>query len=163
MKTSILFRSALLLACSLYAPSLNAEEIGMIPLRSTSKSVGLDGQMTFNDGGKAAGSDIFYNKDLSRLGIGVIEPTVRLSINGSVEASEYIIDDNPVGKNTDNVVAGKLGIGFDMVNNYPFGDDTLVFSENNLRIQFKDKRPEMSDWRMKINDSNYGGLDFRVS
>lgn len=161
MKKSVLLGSTLFLICTFSDTSSPAKDIGVIQLRSSpAPSVGLDGQVTFNDSGNATGANLFYDDKSSQFGLGVEEPKARLDIDGGVEASEYSIGGEQVGKNTDNRVAGKLGIGTDVVHNYPFEDDTLVLSQNNLRIQFTDNRPEQSDWRIKINDSSNGGSSF---
>jgi len=152
----------LLLACILAVPAQSADQIAVILLKARpGQSVGADGQMTFNDTGTAAGADVYYNKGNSRLGIGLTDPTVRLDVNGSVEAAEYFVDGNPVGFNTNNVIAAKLGLGVDTYAGYPFGDNTFVLSENNLRMYFHDaNHPDKSDWRIKINDSTNGGASY---
>jgi len=67
---------------------------------------------------------------------------------------DYVIND-------DLIVDGSACIGFDCVNGYSFGFDTVVLRENNLRIFFDDTSTAASfprnDWRIIANDSANGG------
>ncbi len=64
----------------------------------------------------------------------------------------------------DLIVQGSACIGFDCVNGYNFGFDTIVLRENNLRIFFDDTSTTGSfpsnDWRIIINDSANGGASY---
>lgn len=65
-------------------------------------------------------------------------------------------------------VTGSLGIGYDMVNGYSFGFNTMVMMENNLRILFDDNSNSSSfpsrSWQIEINSSANGGEDyFRIN
>jgi hypothetical protein len=63
----------------------------------------------------------------------------------------------------DLIVDGSLCVGFDCVCNYSFGFDTLVLTENNLRIFFSDTSVgsfPSGDWRIVINDSASGGASY---
>jgi hypothetical protein len=62
----------------------------------------------------------------------------------------------------DLIVQGSLCVGFDCVNNEPFGFDTIRLKENNLRILFDDTSTTAgypaNDWQLTANDSASGGL-----
>jgi hypothetical protein len=60
----------------------------------------------------------------------------------------------------DTYVKGSMGLGTDVYNGYPFGFNTLVLSENNLRILFEDPSIESVDWQIEINSSEYGGNEY---
>jgi endosialidase-like protein len=66
--------------------------------------------------------------------------------------------------NDDLVVLGSTCTGFDCFNNMPFGFDTLVLRENNLRIFFDDTSTSAgfpaNKWRLVANDSASGGASF---
>ena len=66
--------------------------------------------------------------------------------------------------NDDVIIIGSLNVGFDAVNGKNFGFDTIILSENNLRVKFEDTSNSASfpsnDWRLVANDSTNGGLNF---
>ncbi len=66
--------------------------------------------------------------------------------------------------NTDVIVQGSMQIGGDAQNNYSFGSDTFVMSENNLRMLFEDTSASASfpgnDWRFTFNDNSNGGDNY---
>lgn len=158
---SIFLGTVLLLACVLPVLSSAAEVTGVIPLRiRPAPSVGENRQMTYDNAGTADGADIFYRRESSRLGIGVVDPATALDVNGGVEAMGFSINGEPVGTNTANVVAGRLALGVDAFSGYPFGDNTFALLENNLRIYFNDDRADKSNWRIKANDSPSGGRSY---
>jgi hypothetical protein len=58
-----------------------------------------------------------------------------------------------------------LGVGMDMLIGYEFGYNTLVLTENNLRILFADSDPEggdapSNDWQLIANDTHNGGDNY---
>ncbi|HWS99585.1 MAG TPA: tail fiber domain-containing protein [Pyrinomonadaceae bacterium] len=61
----------------------------------------------------------------------------------------------------DLIVQGSLCVGFDCVNNEPFGFDTIRLKENNTRILFDDTSTSAgypaNDWQLTANDSASGG------
>jgi hypothetical protein len=60
----------------------------------------------------------------------------------------------------DLIVQQSLCVGFDCVNNEPFGFDTIRLKENNLRILFMDTSVgtfPTRDWQLVANDSASGG------
>ncbi len=63
----------------------------------------------------------------------------------------------------DVIIDGSLNVGIDSVCNRSFGFDTIILSENNLRILFEDTSSSASfpsnDWRLTANDSTNGGLN----
>jgi len=65
---------------------------------------------------------------------------------------------------TDVIVQGSICVGFDCVSSESFGFDTQRLKENNLRIHFDDTSNSASfpgnDWRIAINDSSNGGLNY---
>ena len=75
----------------------------------------------------------------------------------SQAAADQVIPD-------DLIVQGSTCVGFDCVNNEPFGFDTLKLKENNLRIFFEDTSTSTgfptNDWRLIANDSASGGSNF---
>ncbi len=151
----------LLLSGILPVLSSAVENTAVIPLRiRPAPSVGENREMTYNNAGTADGADIFYRRESSRLGIGVVDPAAALDVNGGVEAMGYSINGQPVGTNTANVIAGRLALGFDAAPGYPFGDNTFVLIENNLRIYFNDDRADKSNWRIKANDSAIEGRSY---
>lgn len=77
---------------------------------------------------------------------------------------------SPAGAGRDQVIAddlivqGSLCVGFDCINNEPFGFDTIRGKENNVRLHFLDTStaggfPARS-WELTANDSASGGLDY---
>ncbi len=79
-----------------------------------------------------------------------------ISTSGAVRnitAADQVIPD-------DLIVQGSLCVGFDCVNNEPFGFDTIRLKENNLRILFMDTSVgtfPTRDWQLVANDSASGG------
>ena len=71
--------------------------------------------------------------------------------------ADFVISD-------DLIVDGSACVGFDCVNGYNFGFDTIVLRENNLRIFFDDTSSAASfpsnDWRILINQSDNGGQEY---
>ena len=65
---------------------------------------------------------------------------------------------------TDVVVQNSLGVGVDTSAAESFGFDTVRLKENNLRIHFDDTSASASfpanDWRIVINDTANGGLNY---
>jgi hypothetical protein len=62
----------------------------------------------------------------------------------------------------DLIVQGSECVGFDCVNNEPFGFDTIRLKENNLRIFFMDTSVSpfpTTDWQLVANDSASGGVN----
>jgi len=83
--------------------------------------------------------------------------TLAVALNaGSARADQCFADDV--------VVDGSLNVGFDSVCNRNFGFDTVVLSENNLRMFFEDTSSTASfpsnDWRIVINDTTNGGANY---
>ncbi len=142
--------------------AFGADNIAVIPLRtSPAPSVGTHQQMTYNNAGSAAGADVFYDRKNSRFGIGVDVPETDLDVDGIVEANEFFIDGKSIGTNTDNVISGNLGIGFDSVQGQNFGDNVIILKENNLRIVFTGAADNnKSDWRLQINDNANEGDNY---
>jgi len=66
--------------------------------------------------------------------------------------------------NDDVIVDGSMNVGLDSQLNRGFGFDTMIFSENNLRVLFEDTSSSASfptnDWRIVINDSSNGGDNY---
>ena len=66
--------------------------------------------------------------------------------------------------NDDVIIDGSLNVGLDAVNGKAFGFDTIILSENNLRIRFEDTSVVPSfpsnDWRLIANDSSNGGANY---
>ena len=64
----------------------------------------------------------------------------------------------------DVILPSSLGIGVDMNPGYEFGFNTMVLSENNLRILFNDTSNSAAfpnkDWQLVANDSNNGGENY---
>ncbi len=79
-----------------------------------------------------------------------------LFASGKAAADQVIPDDL--------IVQGSTCTGFDCVNNMAFNFDTLVLSENNLRIFFDDTSVSAgfpaNKWRLTANDSASGGASF---
>jgi hypothetical protein len=72
----------------------------------------------------------------------------------SIQNDQVIADDL--------IVTGSIGCGFDMVNNYNFGFNTFVMSENNLRILFDDTSLgefPSNDWALEANETSSGGVN----
>ncbi len=61
--------------------ALAADKVAVIPLLS-SKAAGTDGQVQYNDSGKAAGAEVYYNKNSSKVGIGTTFLDTKLVIYG---------------------------------------------------------------------------------
>jgi len=63
--------------------------------------------------------------------------------------------------NDDVIIIGSLNVGFDAVSGKGFGFNTIILSENNLRIKFEDTSSSASfpsnDWTLEANDSTNGG------
>jgi ethanolamine utilization protein EutP (predicted NTPase) len=63
----------------------------------------------------------------------------------------------------DLIVQGSIGCGIDMVNNYSFGYNTFVMSENNTRILFDDTSNSAgfpsNDWVLEANETSSGGVN----
>jgi len=57
---------------------------------------GNDGQVVYNDGGVAAGSDIFFDDANNRVGIGTDSPTEVLHVAGNIQASGTIKSGNSI-------------------------------------------------------------------
>ncbi|MCI0347679.1 MAG: tail fiber domain-containing protein, partial [Chloroflexi bacterium] len=73
----------------------------------------------------------------------------------SIHAADQVIPD-------DLIVQGSLCVGFDCVNNEPFGFDTIRLKENNTRILFMDTSVgtfPTNDWQLVANDSASGGVN----
>ncbi len=64
----------------------------------------------------------------------------------------------------DLIIDGSACFGLDCVNGYSFGFDTVVLTENNLRIAFKDtsntSQFPSNDWGLQANDSANGGGNY---
>jgi hypothetical protein len=77
--------------------------------------------------------------------------------SGSQAAADQVIPD-------DLIVQGSACVGIDCVNNEPFGFDTIILKENNLRIFFNDTSTiagfPANKWRLIANDSAGGGANF---
>lgn len=63
---------------------------------------------------------------------------------------------------TDVLITGSLGLGIDSQNDQPFGFNTFILKENNLRILFDDSDDPTStmpanDWQIEANSSSNGG------
>ncbi len=62
------------------------------------------------------------------------------------------------------IIQGSACVGVDCVNGEPFGFDTQILKENNLRILFLDTSTSpgfpTNDWRLIANDSASGGSNF---
>lgn len=63
----------------------------------------------------------------------------------------------------DVIITQSLNVGNDSIPDRGFGFDTLILSENNLRIFFEDTSTSASfptnDWRITVNDSTNGGAN----
>ncbi len=55
---------------------------------------GLNKQLIYNDNGISAGSEVYFDKTLSNLGVGVTSPSVKLDVNGEVKATRLSQTDN---------------------------------------------------------------------
>jgi hypothetical protein len=92
-------------------------------------------------------------RNLATLGIGGAV-TLALVLGGAgVAFADQVIAD-------DLIVQGSVCVGLDCVNNEPFGFDTVVLKENNLRIFFNDTSVgafPTNDWQIVVNDSASGG------
>ena len=78
-------------------------------------------------------------------------------LSGGQAPADQVIPD-------DLIVQGSLCTGLDCVNNEPFGFDTIILKENNLRIFFNDTSTiagfPANKWRLIANDSAGGGANF---
>jgi hypothetical protein len=65
--------------------------------------------------------------------------------------------------NDDLIVVGSGCIGFDCINNEPFGLENILLKQNNNRIKFDDTSVAAgfpnNDWQIRANDDNSGGLN----
>jgi hypothetical protein len=88
-------------------------------------------------------------------------PRKRLLAAFLVVVSSPALADIP--QNDDVIINGSLNVGLDSVNNRNFGFDTIILSENNLRMLFEDTSTTSSfpsnDWRIVVNDTTNGGDD----
>lgn len=98
-------------------------------------------------------------KYFDNTGVAVNLGTGNLSYSGSYEANVS----GDIVKPNDYIISGSMEIGFDAVNGYNFGYNTLVFAENNLRILFEDTDTmpgaPNNDWQIEINESANGGTN----
>ena len=82
----------------------------------------------------------------------------------AVMASSQASADNVVAD--DQVVIGSLCVGFDCINEEPFGFDTIRLKENNLRMDFEDTSVgtfPSNDWGFEFNSSlNNGDSYFMI-
>lgn len=64
----------------------------------------------------------------------------------------------------DHIVVGSICVGTDCIDGENFGFDTVRLKENNLRFNFEDTSNSASfpsnDWRLEVNDTSNGGLDY---
>ena len=61
--------------------ALAADKVVVVPL-SGSKAAGVDGQLQYNDSGKEAGAEVYYDKESSHLGIGTTFTDTKLVVQG---------------------------------------------------------------------------------
>jgi hypothetical protein len=76
----------------------------------------------------------------------------------SIHAPDFVINDDLIV----NGGSSSICVGFDCVNNEPFGFDTIRLKENNLRILFMDTSVgtfPSRDWQLVANDSANGGAN----
>lgn len=139
----------------------NAQNVVVIPLPDNSSS---DTQLLYNNEGSVGGAEIYYHKATGFVGIGVENPTEALQVDGSVNASSFTIDGEPICQakeegspvSGDLIVQGNMGVGAGTSPGMLFGLNTLVLVDETLRIHFKDTSVSSSfptnDWRITVND-----------
>jgi hypothetical protein len=97
----------------------------------------------------------FVRGDLDESEAGAAGPRSASAPVRSTHAADQVIPD-------DLIVQMSLCVGFDCVNNEPFGFDTIRLKENNLRILFMDTSVgtfPSRDWQLVANDSANGGAN----
>ncbi len=68
----------------LFASLANATNpVVVIPLK-TNQIAGTDGQIQYNDDGKSAGAEVYYDKATGRVGVGTSSPTAPLEVKGEI-------------------------------------------------------------------------------
>lgn len=97
------------IVATLYAITASAQDkVVVIPLNSSAKAAGADGQVQYNDAGKNAGAEVYYDKSAGNVGIGNPSPSEALDVNGNVKAVSFIGDGSGltgvVGSETDPTV-----------------------------------------------------------
>ncbi|MDD3814726.1 MAG: tail fiber domain-containing protein [Desulfocapsaceae bacterium] len=103
-------------------------KIGWIPL-GTLSAKGTNGQVQYNDNGKTAGAEIYYDKASGGVGIGNITPSESLDVNGNIKSNSFIGDGSSltgvVTSETDPTVPADIkdGISWTEIADRPAGLD----------------------------------------
>lgn len=138
-----------------------AGQVVVIPLADNSSR---DGQLLYNNQGKVGGAEVYYDLSTGSVGIGIENPTTALQVNGTVDATAFTINGDPICQATevaspplgDLIVPGSLGIGSGAAPGMVFGFKTMVMKDEILRILFQDTSVSpgfaTNDWRITIND-----------
>jgi hypothetical protein len=65
------------------SPAIAANKVVVIPLKAN-QTAGTNGQVQYNDDGKNAGAEVYYNKATGRVGIGTSSPATKLEVKGEI-------------------------------------------------------------------------------
>lgn len=80
--------SLVLVTILLFAVStIAADKVVVVPL-SSSRAAGVDGQIQYNDGGRAAGAEVYYDKAKEHIGIGTTTPSAKLEVKGEIRSTD---------------------------------------------------------------------------
>ncbi len=138
-----------------------AGKVVVIPLADNSSR---DGQLLYNNQGRVGGAEVYYDEATSSVGIGIENPTTALQVNGTVDATTFTINGDPICQATevagpianDLIIQGSLGLGSGVAPGMVFGYNTMVMKDEVLRILFQDTSSSAgfptNDWRITIND-----------
>ncbi len=138
-----------------------AKKVLVIPLQDNNSR---DKQLLYNNKGIVGGADVFYDKTSGFVGIGVENPADALEVDGTVNASSFTIDGEPICQakevgspvSGDLIIAGNMAVGGNTAPTMSFGFNTLVLMDDTLRILFTDTSTSpgfpTNDWRITLND-----------
>lgn len=112
----------------------------------------------------ADGLVIFQINGDSGLYVRVSGAWVKINISNGSDNYWSLDNDDLVSSNSDVLVRSSLGVGSDITPSLDFGFNTIVLSENNLRILFDDTSSPgpfpFKDWRLTANDATSGGENY---
>lgn len=169
--------SILIMTLALSGIHTLAAGLSVIPLPAESSN---DKQILYNDKGKVAGSEVYYDKASGNVGIGTDTPEEKLDVSGTVNASAFTAGGVPVlsssgtlwsfnnddifANTNDVIVIGSLALGQDASSGLDFSFDSQVIKDPDIRILFDDTSVSASfpknDWRFTFNDNFSGGDDY---
>ena len=161
MKTKLSIFSGILLTVFSWAAVCQAGKVVVVPLSDTGSS---DKQMLYNNEGRVGGAEVYYDKTTGFVGIGTQTPTDTLQVNGTVNATAFTLNGNPICQAaeqpspvlSDLIIPGSLAVGSGASAPMSFGFNTLIMMDDAMRILFEDTSASVgfptNDWRITLND-----------